>query len=208
MRISKAQRVDPQHKRRTFDIQQGNRTLCGFRKINEVGILCVICCGLGVRLNQLCTDNYKQVVEAIFKYILILKSSFPLPGYHFDEMKRISEIKFQYQEKVQAHTYAIHLSAQAAAPFPTQWVLNAKSVYRDWDSESVKAILDCFVPERARAIIQAKDHPEDIVGKDPGWETERWYGTQYCIQKFAAAFLTKVCHSVIHPCIIPNSSQS
>lgn len=148
---------------------------------------------------RFCVDNYKEVVETVFNYISILKSSFPLPGYHFEEMKRVSEIKFQYQEKVQAHTYVKHLSAQAAAPYPTEWILNGKSVYREWDPEPVKAILDCFVPERARVLIQAKNHTEDVVGKIFEWETERWYGTHYHIQKFEASFVAKVSVFVLSP---------
>lgn len=137
-------------------------------------------------------ENYQEVVKTLFNYISILKTSFPLPAYHFDEMKKMSEISFQNKEKVQTHTYAIRVAAQVATPHPTSWLLNANSMYRDWDPEPVKAVLDCLIPEKARVMLMAKKHDKDVVGKDLKWETEKWYGTQYSIKKFDSAFIEKV----------------
>jgi insulysin len=113
-------------------------------------------------------------------------------------MKRMSEIKFRNKDKAQPHTYAIWCSARLAAPAPPQWLLNSNAIYREWDEESVKDVLNCLTPERARLMIIAKQHHDDIVGDNVQWETEKWYGTRYFIKKFEAFFVEKVSSPFFH----------
>jgi insulysin len=136
--------------------------------------------------------NYQEVVLTFFNYISVLKCSFPLPAYHFEEMKRMSEIAFRNKEKTQPHSYTISCSELLGTPSPPQWLLNCNLLFREWDAESVKDILNCITPERARVLILAKQHHEIAVGNNVEWKTEKWYGTQYFVKKFEASFFTKV----------------
>ncbi|KAI0763999.1 LuxS/MPP-like metallohydrolase [Trametes elegans] len=135
--------------------------------------------------------HYQAVVEAIFNYISLLRSS-PLPLYHFNEISALAATRFRFKQKSQPHSYASVLAHALAEPYPPEWLLSGAYLYRDWDEALVRRVLDGFVPERARVILEAKMHREDVVGENVQWETEEWYGTRYAVRKMDGGLLRKL----------------
>lgn len=140
--------------------------------------------------------HYQEVLHAIFEYIALLRSSSFEP-YHFSEISTMSQIRFRFKEKVQPSDHVNSLSFDLSEPSPVEEILRIPSVIQKWDEALVKNILDLLVPEKSRAILKAREHDEEVVGKDAKWETERWYGTQYCVQRLNESLFQRVWSSLV-----------
>ncbi|KAF9651581.1 LuxS/MPP-like metallohydrolase [Thelephora ganbajun] len=151
------------------------------------------------RLTLLGYCNYREVFRTIFSHIWLLRTSISsFPPYH-EELKELSKISFRNREKSQPHTYVVSLTARLEEDSPTQWLLNADSLYREYSEEAVKAVLNCLFPERARITLSAKNHKSILEASQMDWQKEKWYGTEYSVQKFSPHMLEKVssCPAVI-----------
>ncbi|KAI0634940.1 LuxS/MPP-like metallohydrolase [Trametes polyzona] len=135
--------------------------------------------------------HYREVLNVIFSYISLLRSS-PLPRYHFDEVSTMAQIRFRFKEKTQPHSYASALAHALAEPYPPESLLSGAYLYRDWDEPLVKRLLSGFVPEKGRVALEAKSHREEVIGTDVQWETDQWYGAQYTVRRLEAAFLNEL----------------
>ena len=153
-------------------------------------LVVTILCYIDARLLDLV--HYDTVLETIFEYIALLRRSLPLPDYHYDEVATMAGIRFRFMQKEQPHDYTVRLARNFSEPYPTEQLISGPHLYRGNDHTMVKQLLDSFTPNRARLFLQAKEHREEVVGKDVPWETEKWYGTQYAVRKFEKAMLEKV----------------
>lgn len=136
--------------------------------------------------------NYHEVVRAVFSYISLLRTSISSLPPHFEELKELSEISFHNREKSQPHTYVASLTRRLEEDPPSQWLLNADSLYRKYSEVAVRVILDCLSPEKARLTLSARNHENCIETNRIGWQKEKWYGTEYAVQKFSSDMLEKV----------------
>ena len=174
------------------NLEPWNTSVFDLRRVDSLGILYV--CIL-IALNFWLTvtiGNYREVFRTIFSYISLLRTSiFSLPPY-FDELKEISEISFRNREKSQPHTYVTSLTRKLEEGPPAQWLLNADSLYREYSEEAVKTVLDCLFPERARLTLSAKNHENLVETSQIDWQKEKWYGTEYAVQRFSSDMLEKV----------------
>ncbi|KAI0658946.1 LuxS/MPP-like metallohydrolase [Cubamyces menziesii] len=132
--------------------------------------------------------HYRDVVRAVYSYIALLRASFPLEAYHFDEVKTMAETRFRFKEKAQPHKYASALAHGLAEPYPPEWLLSGAYLYREYDEALVKGILEGFAPGRGRIVLEAKEHRAEVMGDDVVWETEKWYGTQYAVKRLDESF--------------------
>ena len=121
-------------------------------------------------------------------------SSFPP---YFEEFRELSEIFFRNREKSQPHAYVISLTARLEEDRPAEWLLSADSLYREYNAGTVAAVLDSLLPARARLTLSAKDHETLAENGEIGWQKEKWYGTEYAVQKFGSDILEKVYPRVI-----------
>lgn len=80
---------------------------------------------------------------------------------------------------------------------PPEWLLSADSLYREYIEESVEVVLDHLLPEKARLTLSAKDHTALAENSLIVWQKEKWYGTEYAVQKFGPGTLEKVCSRVL-----------
>jgi hypothetical protein len=166
--------------------------------------------------------NYLEVVRAMFSYISLLKTSISSFPPYFEEFRELSEISFRNREKSQPHTYVISLTARLEEDRPAEWLLSADSLYREYNEGAVKAVLDCLLPEKARFTLSAKDHEALLESGQITWQKERWYGTEYAVQRFGSDILEKVCFHAItaisdssfeysavgHPRVTPTTPKS
>ncbi|EMD39456.1 hypothetical protein CERSUDRAFT_45720 [Gelatoporia subvermispora B] len=134
--------------------------------------------------------HYFEVVTAIFNYISLMRSS-PLELYHFEELNAISSLDFRFREKAQPHSYTNTLAYNLSAPRPPEHLLSGSVVVREWDEAAIRGILDLLRPELACITLEAREHPEMIMS-EAKWETERWYGAQYCVKRIDDSFMQKL----------------
>jgi len=133
--------------------------------------------------------NYREVVRAIFSYTSLLRTSISsLPPY-FEEFKELSEISFRNREKSQPHTYVISLTRRLEEDPPAQWLLNADSLYREYNEAATEDVLDCLLPEKARLVLSAKNHENLVETSQIYWQKEKWYGTEYAVRRFSSDML-------------------
>ncbi|KIJ53958.1 hypothetical protein M422DRAFT_201065 [Sphaerobolus stellatus SS14] len=125
--------------------------------------------------------NYRQVILSVYNYISLLKSSQFAP-YYFEEVKTLAELSFRFKEKSQPQGYVSWLSSELSEGYPPELLLKASSIVSEWDEAPIREILDSFTPDKGRIMLMAKDHP--TVHPAGAWKSERWYGTQYCVQRF------------------------
>jgi insulysin len=150
--------------------------------------------------------NYVKVVRAIFSYISLLKTSTSSFPPCFEEFRELSDIFFRNREKSQPHAYVISLTARLEEDPPAQWLLTAGSLYREYNEEVIKSVLDCLLPEKARLALSARDHENLAGGSQITWQKEMWYGTEYTVQKFNSEILEEV-HSRIATVIANDSTK-
>ena len=93
---------------------------------------------------------------------------------------------------MQPHTYVISLTGILEEDRPAQWLLNAGSLYREYSEVTVKTVLDCILPERTRLTLSAKTHENPVETSKIDWQKEKWYGTEYSVQKFGPDMLGEV----------------
>lgn len=141
--------------------------------------------------------NYLKVVQAIFGYISLLKTSYLSFPLYFEEFRELSEIFFRNREKSQPHAYVISLTARLEEDRPPERLLSADSLYREYNEGAVKTVLDRLLPEQARLTLCARDHGTIVENNQISWQKERWYGTEYAVQKFGPDILEKVSSPLI-----------
>lgn len=138
------------------------------------------------------TGNYLEVVRTIFSYISLLEISTSAFPPYFEEFRELSEIFFRNREKSQPHAYVISLTTRLEEDRPPEWLLSADSLYREYSEGAVKAVLGCLLPKKARLTLSAKDHETFVGTNQIAWQKEKWYGTEYAVQKFGPDILEKV----------------
>ncbi|KAI8985011.1 LuxS/MPP-like metallohydrolase [Trametes punicea] len=148
----------------------------------------------GVQLFKLHV-HYRDVLRTVFDYVSLLRAS-PLEPYHFAEVSTMAATRFRFKEKTQPHSYASMLAHALAEPYPPEWLLSGAHLYRDWDEELVRRVLEGFVPQRARATLEAKTHMEDVLGNDVKWQTEKWYGTPYAVKNMEDTLVSSLSEPV------------
>ncbi|KAH9948332.1 LuxS/MPP-like metallohydrolase [Amylocystis lapponica] len=134
--------------------------------------------------------HHEHILLAIFNYISLLRTS-PLEAYHFEEMSTMAEIRFRFQEKVQPHTYVSGLAYELSESYPPECILSGASLFREWDEALVRETLEALTLGQGRVMLEAREHSEEIVGKDAQWQAERWYGGEYCVRRMDPAFVEK-----------------
>ncbi|KAI0746531.1 LuxS/MPP-like metallohydrolase [Daedaleopsis nitida] len=127
--------------------------------------------------------HYESVLETVFAHIALLRRAQPLPSYHYSELATMARTSFRFREKGPPRVYAGALAQEFFEPYPPEWLLSGPSLYGEHDEELTKSLLNGFVPEKARVLLMAKTHREEVVGADVRWETAKWYGTQYFVRR-------------------------
>lgn len=136
--------------------------------------------------------HYRDVVQTIYDYISLLRVS-TFDPYHFHEIAQMAATRFRFQEKYQPHTYARDIACRLLEPIPPERILDFGALTREWDEDSVQALLGFFAPDKGRVLLMAKDHEPGVLGEADGpWEVERWYGTEYKVKRLDAEVIEKV----------------
>ncbi|SJX63498.1 related to STE23-Metalloprotease involved in a-factor processing [Sporisorium reilianum f. sp. reilianum] len=142
---------------------------------------------ISIDLTQEGLQNHEKVVESIFKYIHLLRTS-NLEQWTHDEVAQLSELMFRFKEKIDPADYASSTATQMQMPYPREWILSGAWLTRDFDRDLIKQTLDHLTPQNCRVVLMAKTLPDGTTT----WESkEKWYGTEYSIKPLPSQLLTQ-----------------
>ncbi|KIK90629.1 hypothetical protein PAXRUDRAFT_831530 [Paxillus rubicundulus Ve08.2h10] len=140
-------------------------------------------------------DNHRLVVLATFKYLSLLRSSDIAPWYQ-SEVATISKTHFQFAEKRAAEGYAVSVAERMSWPVPPEKLLSAPVLASEWEDEEgsrdVREALNNISVDTGRVVLMAKkEEHERVAGGEMQWQSEKWYGTGYTVQRWDDKFLVE-----------------
>lgn len=141
---------------------------------------------IDIDLNPEGVEKYDQVLLNVFEYLKLLNSN-KIEEWLYKELETMARVNFWYKSKTDASRTTSHLASQMQRPIPREQILSS-SLIRDFDPEAIGKIIACLNPDNFRATLVA----QSLEGLD---KTEKWYGTEYSIQKFDDEFVKKL-HNV------------
>ncbi|GAA5915532.1 hypothetical protein JCM5296_001752 [Sporobolomyces johnsonii] len=131
-----------------------------------------------VDLTQEGLDNYEDVVSCIFAFITLLRTH-PPAEWAFLEVAALSKLAFRFKEQSPPSSTASNLSMSMSKPYPREKLLSAPWICSEWHPAQVNELLDLMKPEKCRITVAAQ---KEIGGRIYG-EREKWYGTEYTIER-------------------------
>lgn len=137
--------------------------------------------GLDVVLTRRGLFEYKKVLSVIFHYLTMVLPRVINERHHFDEVRRVAQLKFDYAEPYAPDTFAKSL-AQAMNNSYLQRSHIVSHGVREWelDKSAVQDVLECLVPQRASVFVAARNFKGiEAELDDERWETEPWYGAEF-----------------------------
>ncbi|KAH9461095.1 hypothetical protein Pst134EA_017404 [Puccinia striiformis f. sp. tritici] len=129
-------------------------------------------------------DNYKQVVQIIFAYLNLLKST-PPQEWAFKEQALLSEIRFRFKSASPPSSYVTSLASWLRRPSPPNKVISSIYLSDQFNPKLIQEHLELLKPENSRILIGTQ-HALPGINYDC---KEEWYGTEYTIQDLPASFL-------------------
>lgn len=138
-------------------------------------------------------DNYRSIVLATFKYLNLLRTS-EFPRWFQSEIATIAKTQFQFSEKRAAEGYAVTLAERMSWPVPTEKLLTAPALVSEWEGNEgerqVRKALENLQVDAGRVVLMAKkEEHERVFGGEKHWESEKWYGTGYTVERWDDQFL-------------------
>jgi insulysin len=139
-------------------------------------------------------DNYRSVVLATFKYLSLLRSS-DIPPWYQSEVTTISRTQFEFAEKREAEAYAIFIAERMSWPVPTEKALSASVLVSEWEDETglreVRDALKDIQIDKGRVVLMAKREEHERVSGELQWQSEKWYGTGYTVERWDSEFVAQ-----------------
>lgn len=136
---------------------------------------------VSMKLTEEGLEKYQEVVKVVFQYIALIKET-PPQQWIVDEIKGMAEVDFRFQQKSPASSFTSKTSSIMQKPGPREWLLSGSSLIRKFDAEGIKQGLDHLRTDNYRLTIVSQTFPGDWDQK------ERWYGTEYKVQRIDPAF--------------------
>ncbi|KAG8529895.1 uncharacterized protein KY384_005376 [Bacidia gigantensis] len=138
---------------------------------------------ISIRLTEEGLRRYKDVVEVVFEYVSLIKAQSP-QKWIMDEVKGMAEVDFKFREKTPASSFASSMSSIMQKPLPREWLLSGLELIRKFDEPAISKAMAHIRPDNFRLTVVSRDFPGDWNQK------EKWYGTEYKVERFDAAFMT------------------
>jgi len=129
--------------------------------------------------------HYREVIKTVFQYISIVRESGP-QEWIFDEVKGMAEVDFKFRQKSPASATTSALSQTMQKPLPREWLLSGQSLLRRFDAKAVHKAISYLNAENFRLTVVSQDPLDGAV------QNEKWYGTEYTVEKIPADFLAEL----------------
>ena len=131
---------------------------------------------IGISLTPEGLKKYRDVVKIVFQYISMMKEDPPVQWMH-EEMKNMAEVDFRFRQKSPASRFTSGVSSIMQKPLPREWLLSGSDKFRKFDPKGIVHAMQFLKDDNFRLMIVDQNFPGD-------WnEKERWYGTDYKVQK-------------------------
>ncbi|WFD42936.1 insulysin [Malassezia psittaci] len=145
--------------------------------------------------------HYQDVCAAIFQYLDLLRSQ-PIENWMFDEVKKLSELRFAFKERMRPASYTSALASQMQLPMPSEWILSGAYIVREFDKQLIQETLSALRPENCRMMLAGLEPPEGYTLD----KKETWYGTEYTVAPLPAEVLTKN-HATLDGLELPKQNE-
>ncbi|PQE23415.1 a-pheromone processing metallopeptidase ste23 protein [Rutstroemia sp. NJR-2017a BBW] len=144
------------------------------------------------RLTEKGMQQYREVIKINFQYIAMLKESPPL-AWILDEMSRLAEVEFKFRQKLPpSRTVSGLAQLMQKGCIPREHLLSP-SLIRKFDPENIERGLSHLRPDNFRFFVVDQQFPGD-------WNaTEKWYETEYKLEKFPEDFMQELWAAVRAP---------
>ena len=157
---------------------------------------------LDLKLTSAGLKNFRAVIKCFWNFLSILKNS-SMSEFEriWQEVVKIKQIEFRYQEKNQVPSEYISNLARAMSGVKTKGKLN-KILYSDSDFQEFKnslvtEILNEFYPQNAIFIISSpefkKSWPQNVDRN-----IEKWYGTNYGVEEITSQMAEEMTGRINH----------
>lgn len=126
--------------------------------------------------------NYQEVTKSVFQYLSILHET-PPQEWIFNELITMGHVDFKYKQKSSATSTTSDLSQTMQKPLPRDRIVSGERLIRSFDSQAIAKATLCLTVDNARVTLVSQ---EPLPGEA---KKEKWYGTEYSIQKMPKDFL-------------------
>ena len=131
-------------------------------------------------------------MKAFFQYVALLKDSSP-QEWVVEEMARLSEIEFKFHQKNPASMTTSALSGFMQQPLPREQIFSGQYLITKFNPTAISRGLAELRPDNFRYFVISQDYCEDLPLK------EKWYGTEYKIERISAEFMDELEATVSAP---------
>lgn len=141
---------------------------------------------------ELTNDGLKDVdlvIRMIFNYLNLIKSK-PISDYNYEEIKKISEVNFKFQEK--NDDYSSFLAGITTSMFEYDYsdILYGDSIHSIYDEKLIKYFMNQLLAKNSLIFIGSdNDMSSHKFFKDHQFKNETWYNTHYIESKIDDDYL-------------------
>lgn len=132
--------------------------------------------------------HYKEVVQIIFLYLELLRST-PPQELAFREMESLSSIAWKFRETGQPSSTVKALSSTLHSLYPREKILSGGYSANVFDAELLKGGMEGLRSDNCRIFIGSQ---EPLAGREKWEKVEEYYGTEYSIESFKENHWPKV----------------
>jgi len=142
--------------------------------------------GIDISLSDKGLKEKDKVISMIFEYIEYLKTH-NIPKHLFDEMKLMSQLQYEYQEKQNlfetVSNHASNLQSEAINTYPEKMLMPTT-----FSKANIDAILQNFDPTSCHFTVIADSEKTHI----PTTNSEKWFGAKYTIRQIPKNFIERL----------------
>ncbi|WFD22426.1 insulysin [Malassezia equina] len=128
--------------------------------------------------------HYEDVVAAVFQFLHLLRAR-PIESWMYEEVRRLSELRFTFKEKSSPALYGSGLASQMQQGLPPAWLLSGPYILREFDADLIQSTLACLSVDNCRIMLAGREPPAGVTLD----RTETWYGTEYTVRKLRPELL-------------------
>jgi len=122
-------------------------------------------------------ENYREIVRVVFEYIEMMKSQFKEKKWFFEELEKISHLKFNHCEGMTHLDFCSNLS-ESMLTFPIEDTIRCGlySCLLEYSEDKLEKYLSALTWQNCRIDLLAKT-PLDVANGEI--KTEKWFNTVY-----------------------------
>ncbi|MCB1135266.1 MAG: insulinase family protein, partial [Chlamydiia bacterium] len=135
------------------------------------------------------------VLERIYQTIAMLRET-PPEIYTFNEVKRMEELRYQYQSREDAFDFVTNHAREMLYEALETYPMKSRVTQR-YDAEAIKRMIALLTPESARVMVTGKPA---LTGRKPDRQ-EKWVGGDYSIEAMNADLVKRFADAKPHEAI-------